>query len=136
MCRNLISCLHVAPVENHSRKAKKPLTPKGKLSGTQLTDVIEIARSQLGVELNLSQLANAAQVSDFHFSRLFKNTTGMAPHQFVLRLRLEQAKKLLRINQLSLSEVALAVGFFDQSHFSNVFKRAFGMSPRAFVKTL
>lgn len=123
-------------LNKHHRNAKKPLNPKGKLSSKQLKDVIETAQTQLGTELSLSQLACAAQVSDYYFSRQFKNTTGLAPHQFVLRLRLERAKKLLLTSQLSLSEVALAVGFFDQSHFNNVFKRAFGVTPRAFAKTV
>lgn len=120
----------------HSRKAKKPLSPKGKLSAIQLRDVIEIARTQLGAELSLSQLANAAQVSEFYFSRLFKNTTGTAPHQFIQRLRLERSLLLIKTGQLPLSDVAVAVGFFDQAHFTNVFKRAFGMTPRAFAKSL
>lgn len=122
-------------LSNHSR-IKKPLSPKGKLSSRQLKEVIEYTRTQLGAELSLNQLAGVAQVSEFYFSRLFKNTTGMAPHQFVLNLRLERAKKLILTRQMSLSEVAVFCGFFDQSHFSNVFKRAFGMTPRAFAQTL
>ncbi|NEQ19437.1 MAG: helix-turn-helix transcriptional regulator [Microcoleus sp. SIO2G3] len=131
---SLAFTLHL--LSNHSRKVKKPLSPKGKLSSIQLKEVIEYTRTQLGEELNLSQLADIAQVSEFYFSRLFKNTTGMAPHQFVLNLRLERAKKLILTGQMSLSEVAVLCGFFDQSHFSNVFKRAWGMTPRAFAKTL
>ncbi|KAB8334546.1 AraC family transcriptional regulator [Scytonema tolypothrichoides VB-61278] len=131
---SLAFTLHL--LSNHSRKAKKPLSPKGKLSSIQLKEVIEYTRTQLGAELSLSQLADVAQVSEFYFSRLFKNTTGLAPHQFVLNLRLERAKKLILTGQMSLSEVAVFCGFFDQSHFSNVFKRAFGMTPRAFAKTL
>ncbi|NJM71618.1 MAG: helix-turn-helix transcriptional regulator [Scytonema sp. RU_4_4] len=128
---SLAFTLHL--LSNHSRKVKKPLSPKGKLSSIQLKEVIEYTRTQLGAELSLNQLADVAQVSEFYFSRLFKNTTGMAPHQFVLNLRLERAKKLILTGQMSLAEVALLCGFFDQSHFSNVFKRAFGMTPRAFA---
>jgi AraC family transcriptional regulator len=123
-------------LSNHSHKAKKPLSPKGKLSSIQLKEVIEYIKTQLGEELSLNQLADVAQVSEFHFSRLFKNTTGMAPHQFVLNLRLERAKKLILTRQMPLSEVAVSCGFFDQSHFSNVFQRTWGMTPRAFAKTL
>ena len=118
----------------HSRSAKKPKTPKGKLSSIQLHTVTEIARQELASDLSLNQLALAANVSPFHFARLFKNTTGMAPHKFVLRLRLERAKRLIASGQLPLTEIALAVGFFDQAHFTNVFRRAFGMTPKAFAK--
>ena len=121
---------------NHSHKAKKPLSPKGKLSSIQLKEVIEYTKMQLGEELSLSQLACVAQVSEFYFSRLFKNTTGMAPHHFVLNLRLQRAKKLILTGSMPLSAVAVLCGFFDQSHFSNVFKRAYGMTPRAFAKTV
>ncbi|MBW4610051.1 MAG: helix-turn-helix transcriptional regulator [Hassallia sp. WJT32-NPBG1] len=120
----------------HSHKAGKPLIPKGKLSSTQIKTVIQLTRTQLATDLNLNQLADVAQVSQYHFARLFKNTTGLAPHQFVLRLRLERAKQLLTTRQLSLTDIAHAVGFFDQSHFTNVFRRAFGVSPKAFVKAL
>lgn len=95
-----------------------------------------MARLQLGADLSLNQLAAAANVSPFHFARLFKNTTGIAPHQFVLRLRLERAKRLIAAGQLSLTEIALAVGFFDQAHFTNVFRRTFGLTPKAFAKAL
>lgn len=131
---SLAFTLHL--LSNHSYDIKKPLIPKGKLSSKQLADVIEAARLLIGADLSLSQLASVAQVSEFHFSRLFKNTTGMAPHQFVLRLRLERALSLIKTRQLPLSDVAVAAGFFDQAHFTNVFKRAFGMTPRAFIKTL
>lgn len=118
----------------HARSTQKPLIPKGKLSSAQLRHVTEMARLQLGTDLSLTQLAAATNVSPFHFARLFKNTTGIAPHQFVLRLRLERAKRLIASRQLTLTEIALAVGFFDQAHFTNVFRRTFGLTPRAFAK--
>jgi AraC family transcriptional regulator len=120
----------------HSRSERKPLTPKGKLSSMQLKIVTEMARQELANDLSLNQLAIAAKVSPFHFARLFKNTTGLAPHKFVLRLRLERAKRLIASRQLPLTDIALAVGFFDQAHFTNVFRRAFGMTPKAFAKAL
>jgi len=120
----------------HSRSERKPLIPKGKLSSMQLKIVTEMARQELANDLSLNQLAIAAKVSPFHFARLFKNTTGLAPHKFVLRLRLERAKRLISSRQLPLTDIALAVGFFDQAHFTNVFRRAFGMTPKAFAKAL
>jgi AraC family transcriptional regulator len=118
----------------YSRKAGKPLIPKGKLSSIQLKEAIDLAHTQLSNELSLNQLASAVNLSPFHFTRLFKNTTGISPHQFILQLRLERAKHLLVMSQLSLMEVAQAVGFFDQAHFTNAFRRAFGMTPKAFAQ--
>lgn len=120
----------------HARSTEKPSIPRGKLSSAQLKNVCEVARLQLAPNLSLNQLAQAANVSPFHFARLFKNTTGLAPHQFILRLRLERAKRLIAADQLSLTEIALAVGFFDQAHFTNVFRRSFGLTPKAFAKAL
>ncbi|MBD2022675.1 helix-turn-helix transcriptional regulator [Leptolyngbya sp. FACHB-36] len=120
----------------HSQNPKKPLIPKGKLSALQLKTIVELAHEQLGDDLGLAEMARVVGVSPFHFARLFKNTTGFAPHQFVLHLRLERAKRLLVTHQLSLPDVAQAVGFFDQAHFTNAFRRAFGVTPKAFAKTL
>lgn len=120
----------------HARSIGKPLIPRGKLSSDQLSNVTEMVRIQLGTDLSLTELATAANVSPFHFARLFKNTTGLAPHQFILRLRLEHAKRLIAAGQLTLSEIALTVGFFDQAHFTNAFRRTFGSTPRAFAKAI
>lgn len=120
----------------HGQGAGKLLIPKGKLSSTQLKTVTEMVRAQLATNLSLTQLATAANVSPFHFARNFKNTTGLAPHQFVLRLRLERAKQLITVGDMPLTEIAHAVGFFDQAHFTNVFRRTFGLTPKAFSKAI
>lgn len=120
----------------YSSKAGKPIIPKGKLSSIQLKMVIDLAQSQLGQGLSLDELASILNMSPFHFTRLFKNTTGVPPYQFILRLRLERAKRLIAMRQLSLMEIAQTVGFFDQSHFTNTFRRAFGMTPKAFAQCL
>lgn len=117
----------------YSGKAGKPFIPKGKLSAIQLRAAIDLVQTQLGDRLTLDQLASAVNMSPFHFIRLFKNTTGVSPHQFVLRLRLERAKRLLLMRHLSLMEIAQAVGFFDQAHFTSAFRRAFGVTPKAFA---
>jgi AraC-like DNA-binding protein len=79
-------------------------------------------------ELSLHALAAAAKLSRFHLLRLFRLHTGMAPHAFQLQLRLARAKELLKLS-VPLGEIALRVGFFDQSHFSRYFSRTFGISP-------
>lgn len=79
--------------------------------------------------LLLSDLAAEAGLSEFHFARMFKHDTGMAPHQFVMRARLQQAERLLCHSVLSLTQIALECGFSSSSHFSNRFKAAYGFSP-------
>jgi AraC family transcriptional regulator len=82
--------------------------------------------------LTLSELAGVTGLSQFHFARGFKAAMGVSPYQFALRCRIDRARHLLMQEKLSVSEVALEVGFFDQSHFSVHFKRACGVTPREF----
>ncbi|HKQ40341.1 MAG TPA: helix-turn-helix transcriptional regulator, partial [Verrucomicrobiae bacterium] len=79
-------------------------------------------------------LAGAAGLSPFHFARLFKRSTGLSPHQYVLRCRVERARGLLMRSKASIAEVAVEVGFCDQSHLAAHFKRVYGVSPKAFLQ--
>jgi AraC family transcriptional regulator len=87
----------------------------------------------LARDLTLADIAAAVDLSPFHFSRVFKQHTGLSPYQFLLQQRIERAKQLLVRGEHSVSEVALAVGFYDQSHFSLHFKRLSGMTPGQFI---
>jgi AraC family transcriptional regulator len=78
-------------------------------------------------------MAAAAGYSPFQFARMFKATTGLAPHQYVLRLRVERACRLVRGGAASLAEVALAAGFYDQAHLTNVFRKTLGVTPAAWA---
>jgi len=112
---------------------RKRLAPKGKLGSAQLRAVVELAHGDLAGELSLERMAAAAGYSPFQFARAFKSTTGLAPHQFVLRLRLERAKRLVTGRVGGLADVALACGFYDQAHLTNMFRRAYGTTPAAFA---
>ncbi len=110
--------------------------PKGKLSARQLKHVLDYTQAHLSEELSLDAIAEGANLSAFHFSRLFKTTVGYSLHQFILHLKIERAKSLIRKHTLSFTEVALLTGFYDQSHFIHAFKRAVGVSPKAFAKMI
>ena len=64
-----------------------------------------------------------------HFERAFRQTTGMPPHQWLTKHRVERAKALLSLGSLELAEIAEACGFADQSHFTRVFSRCEGVTP-------
>jgi AraC family transcriptional regulator len=105
----------------------------GVLPGHKLRAVIEYIHEHLDAELSLDHLAAVAHVSPYHFARLFKHSTGLPPHQYVIARRIERAKELLRErDRLPLAEVATEVGFADQSHFTRHFKRLVGVTPRRF----
>jgi AraC family transcriptional regulator len=92
----------------------------------------EFILENLTRNLTLTEIADSVNVSAFHFSRVFKQHTGLSPYQFVLKQRIERARQLLLRGEHSLSDVALQLGFADQSHFSLHFKRFSGMTPKQF----
>jgi AraC family transcriptional regulator len=104
------------------------------LSARTLAAVISYIEDHLAGPISLTELASIAQVSRFHFTRLFKRSTGLTPMAYLERSRIGQAQELLRRAELPLSEVALAVGFADQSHFTRRFHRHVGISPAAFAR--
>lgn len=112
----------------HGVGKRKAPSPRGKLSSAQLNTVGQAARSGLHAAVSLEHLAKAAGLSTFHFARQFKATTGVAPHAWVARIRLERACRLIR-NGVALSETALACGFYDQAHMTNAFRKGLGFTP-------
>ncbi|MFM0340501.1 helix-turn-helix domain-containing protein [Paraburkholderia fungorum] len=94
--------------------------------------VTDYIRANLAADLAISELATHAGLSSFHFARVFRHETGETPHQFVTRLRLEEAARLLRATDQTVLHIALAVGFENASHFSVQFKRGYGVTPLAY----
>jgi AraC-like DNA-binding protein len=84
-------------------------------------------------DLDLDRIAEAGQLSKFHLVRLFQAVEGITPWAYVQQVRLEKAKKLLEAG-LPLAEVALLVGFYDQSHFTRAFRQAEGETPGHYRK--
>jgi AraC family transcriptional regulator len=93
---------------------------------------LEFIESHLNQSFTLDQLADALGMSMFYFCRQFKHSMGITPHQYVTRRRIERAKELLWHSKLSITEIALQVGFATPSAFSQVFRRSTGMTPKAF----
>lgn len=94
--------------------------------------VTDYIRANLCADLAIGELAALAGLSSFHFARVFRRETGETPHQFVTRLRLEEAARLLRATDHTVLQIALAVGFENASHFSVQFKRGYGVTPLAY----
>ncbi len=90
--------------------------------------------SHLGEQLTLQDLSRVACMSRFHLARRFRHGTGTSPMQYLHQLRIQQAKHLLRLSGRSLSQIAVELGFFDQSHFTRCFRRATGTTPGAYAR--
>ncbi len=102
------------------------------LSSRQLQRITDFIHSHLDQGLSLEMLARHIGFSPYHFARLFRQTTGESPHQFVLRQRLMVAQRLLTETDLPLVDVALRVGIPNQSHFTQAFKRRLGITPHVY----
>lgn len=96
----------------------------------KLHQATEYINDSLDQDLNLADLAAIVQMSPFHFARLFKQSTGLAPHQFVIRCRVERAKELLMRGEMAIADIAAEVGFANQSHLNRHFKRIVGFTPK------
>jgi AraC family transcriptional regulator len=105
----------------------------GRLARHVLQAVEEYIHAHLDKNIALADLADVAQLSEFHFARLFKQTTGLPPHQYVIHQRVERAKRLIAAGGLSLAQIAIDVGFSDQSQFNRHFKRLVGVTPKRFA---
>jgi len=99
-----------------------------------LRQVIDYIQANLEQELGLADLATIANLSPHYFTRLFKQSTGFTPHQFVIRCRVERAKTLLLNSQSSIAEVAQQVGFANQAHLNVQIKRLLGVTPKTILK--
>lgn len=106
------------------------------LSRPQLRRTIEFIHDHLAEGAPLQRLAQIAELSPFHFARLFKQSTGAAPHEYLTRCRIERAKQLLICSPHSISDVAAQVGFCDQSHLSRHFRRIVGLTPMAYLRNV
>ncbi|MBR8832944.1 MAG: helix-turn-helix transcriptional regulator [Stigonema ocellatum SAG 48.90 = DSM 106950] len=100
------------------------------LSKAKLQQVTQYIHEHLHLDIKLIDLAAIAQMSPYHFLRLFKQSMGVTPHQYILQCRIEKAKRLLQYGELSIADVAATVGFCDQSHLTRYFKRILGVTPK------
>ncbi|WP_046115960.1 helix-turn-helix domain-containing protein [Aquincola tertiaricarbonis] len=109
----------------------RPTVQKGRtrLSPLQLRDAIEYMNARLPTRVDLETLAALAGLSQSHYSRAFKASTGLAPYQWQLQARVETAKNLLFHTRGSLEDVASATGFADAVHFGRTFRRMTGATP-------
>ncbi len=105
---------------------------RGGLPMNRLRCVTEYIEDNLEADLSLVDLANILRMNVFHFARSFKQSTGLPPHQYVLRKRIERAKSLLVERGSSIAEVALRCGFGSQSNFTTAFRRLTSVTPSVY----
>jgi AraC family transcriptional regulator len=101
------------------------------LARWRLKRAIDYVESQLDKSVSLADVASSAGLTRMHFAAQFRAATGLRPHEYLLRRRIERAQEMLLGTRMSLVDIALSVGFQTQAHFTSVFKRYAGQPPRA-----
>lgn len=105
--------------------------PRGSLAPWQTRRACEMIEATVGGRVSLAEIASEFGYSASHFARAFKVSTGLPPHQWLLHQRVNTAKRMMSVRGLSLTEIAVAAGFANQSHFTRVFSALVGVSPAA-----
>ncbi len=121
-----------APASDASGASSGSQQQRGGLPAYKLRRVTDHLEAHLAEEITVARLAREAGLSEFHFSRRFKQTTGFSPFQYLLRLRLARARQLLRETDLSIIEVGLESGFPNPSYFARLFRREVGVTPSGY----
>ncbi|MEM8728707.1 MAG: AraC family transcriptional regulator [Pseudomonadota bacterium] len=101
----------------------------GRLDERRLNILTELIETHLDANFGLTNMAEAIDMSPYHFARAFKESTGLSPHQYVMERRIGRARVLMSTTSATLAEVAYATGFSSQAHMTNVFRRKLGVTP-------
>jgi transcriptional regulator of acetoin/glycerol metabolism len=124
--------LHTRPRQIDISTLPRTTQAYGGLSPGAMRRVREYVEVHLGENIDLLMLAGVAGLSVHHFARQFKQSAGVTPHIYLTQKRVERAQKMLVQTDLSLAEIAFAVGFFDQGHLARHFRHMLGTTPREF----
>ena len=129
--------LHVALIHSISETGGKRIKPPGVvLSHERRKKVLDFIEANLGKHITLADIASAAAMSPYHFTRAFRTTMGITPVRFVWARRVVMAKTMLRDKRMPIAEVAFACGFGDQSHFTTAFRMGTGATPAQYRKAI
>jgi len=132
----LAHLLAIYVAQKYTNVASQRPVYRGGLPIVRLRKIEDYVHAHVSESISIDSLAELAELSAFHFSRVFKQATGITPLQFVTRERMLQAQQLIRETSRSLIEIALEVGYTSPSHFAQVFRRTVGMAPTEFRNAL
>lgn len=116
--------------------AAAKLAEPGKLAAGRVSRVLDYIDAHLSERLSLDEIAEIACLSPFHFTRCFKYTTGRSLHQYVIQRRIQRARELIALPEMSLAEIAVSVGFDSQAALTNRFAREVGITPGAYRREI
>ncbi|NEQ66650.1 MAG: helix-turn-helix transcriptional regulator [Symploca sp. SIO2D2] len=129
---SLANVLAINLLRNHTTTQPQIPLYKGGLPQRQLLKVLDYIDAHLSQEVTLGDLAQQVDMSQFHFGRLFKQSLGISPYQYLLEQRIERAKQLLKQTDQPIVNIALDCGFSSHSHLNRKFRQLTGMTPKAY----
>ena len=121
-------------LRKHSTATVESGVPNGGLTRAQVERAVDYMESNLSEPLTLVDVAKASGLSPSHFARRFKSATGAPPHQYLMSMRVERAKRML-MQREPIAEIALACGFTHQEHLTRIFRRLTGATPASFRRS-
>ena len=127
---SLIQTMTLHLLKNYSTARAISENLNGGLSGYKLRRVTEFINENLEEDLSLAEIAGVAGLSQYHFARAFRKSTGLTPQNYLMQQRIERAKVLLAKADLPIVEVGLQTGFKNQSHFTTLFRKFTKFTPR------
>ena len=105
------------------------------LKYNDIKEIVEYINLHYAENLSIEELAKRVMLSKYHFIRLFKEETSYTPHEYIIKVRVNKAKEMLKSTNISMKEIAFNCGFSTESAFSNCFKKNTGMTAGEFRKT-
>jgi AraC family transcriptional regulator len=127
---SLIQTLTLHLLKNYTSANSVQENLCGGLSGYKLRRVQEFINANLEEDLSLAEIAEVADLSQFHFARAFRKSTNLTPQQYLMQQRIECAKELLAKDELPIVEISLLTGFKNQSHFTTLFRKFTKFTPK------
>ncbi|HEV2679375.1 MAG TPA: helix-turn-helix transcriptional regulator, partial [Rhodanobacter sp.] len=134
LVESLATALLIHMLRGYSSLARQDEPPLKSVGQASLRRALAYIEDQPNTRISMDDLAGAAGLSRFHFSRLFRKHVGVSPAAYIERSRLERAKAMIKLGQMSLTDIAYAVGFADQSHFTRRFRRYEGCTPSQYAR--
>lgn len=128
----MANALAVHLLQHYSTRKPKEKNYQDGLPRHKLQLVIDYIHAHIDKNIGLTELAALVKMSPNYFLQLFKQSTGITPHKFVIRTRIERAKELLLLEKMNIAQIAQYVGFANQSHLNLHFKRLVGVTPKQF----
>lgn len=133
---SMAHALVVHLLSRYSTNSRQIKTITGGFTQQQWKQIVNFIETNYDRNISLTELAKTVQLSPYHFAHLFKKSTNTSPHQYLIRYRIERAKQLIVMGNLSLAAIAQTVGFASQGHFTYHFKRLVGVTPKVFCSEM